>query len=568
MKAFTIAGGSSNGAWGPEIEKSIVVFLKNNPETEGLDLAVKEVYALNHNGKRALPHHEIRPDGRVVLSRAGLIAAAAGLQRIETEQRRDFPEARRHLVRHYKELQMKLPKGLTKETTVQGEIDLPIGQIVGEIDAIDVSPAVNVEELKKGDTDPMEVAVAVPVGKSKRGWNYTADSIKAIVDVTQKEGLPGFLGHQEQAKVDSEFRMPATIWVGAKFDPNFEIKDKAGKVLSKGAGLFRGIVDKSVPDLKRWIRSGVIKTVSIWGRPQLAKASGEVDVVGYDPFSLDWTPPRRAGMPTQIIAIGEMEEIMEEPAGEVQVMDPSLDGIRNALGQAVHERFPETFDKDGKLIQERPWVATAYKDYLIMDRGGKFFKVSYAITAPNNEITLGDPIEVIRKVEYIPKEGGTAMEKAKLIEEVKAAITAGTLTLAEISGEMHQAEAPAAPDLSPLREALGVSGEMDINGLAEKAKAFRAAADDKAKADHGKRVAQLIEDKVTGEMARILVKKQLNVPQDYSDDQIAGEISRILEDPDNKKVLGEMNRGATIPAGGQGGEAAPTGAHKSSTRIG
>ncbi|EQE71851.1 hypothetical protein QCK_4043 [Clostridioides difficile CD45] len=43
--------------------------------------------------------------------------------------------------------------------------------------------------------------------------------------------------------------------------------------------------------IKRWIRTKRIKEVSIFGYPKLKKsAKGEMNVIGYEPLSIDWTP--------------------------------------------------------------------------------------------------------------------------------------------------------------------------------------------------------------------------------------------------------------------------------------
>lgn len=167
--------------------------------------------------------------------------------------------------------------------------------IAGEmsVEDIPVAPGVDVDLIKKGDTDPLEVVVEVPVGKSKRGWNYTHKSLQDIVDAVNTRTLAGFKGHQRPENVSNEFLDPVTHWIGAK------MTDKAA--------YFRGIVDQGAPDLKRFIRAGRIKQVSIFGRPTLKNVAGETQVVGYDPLSIDWTPLDRMGMPTRIVAAsGEM----------------------------------------------------------------------------------------------------------------------------------------------------------------------------------------------------------------------------------------------------------------------
>lgn len=159
---------------------------------------------------------------------------------------------------------------------------------------IPVAPGVDVEAIKAGDDDPLEVVVEVPAGKSTKGWNYTPESLKAIVDHVNTATLCGIKGHQKPEDVNSEFVAPATHWIGARMEGN--------------RAYFRGVVDAAEKDLKRWIRSGRIKQVSIFGMPKLQTVAGETQVIDYKPLSIDWTPLDRMGMPTRIVAMGEMDD--------------------------------------------------------------------------------------------------------------------------------------------------------------------------------------------------------------------------------------------------------------------
>ncbi|RIJ63613.1 hypothetical protein [Rummeliibacillus sp. POC4] len=179
---------------------------------------------------------------------------------------------------------------------------------IGEMNAEDipVAPNVNIDELKKGDDDPLEVVVEIPASKSKRGWNYTSNSLKDIVNHVNSQTLNGFLGHQRPEDVSNQFLPPVTHWVGAKM---------AGET-----AYFRGVVDAAAKDLKRWIKSGRVKQVSIFGMPKIQKVAGETNVVGYKPLSIDWTPLDRAGMNTRIVAMsGEMWDLDGDgPEGEMK----------------------------------------------------------------------------------------------------------------------------------------------------------------------------------------------------------------------------------------------------------
>jgi hypothetical protein len=212
---------------------------------------------------------------------------------------------------------------------------------VGEIRVADIPAAAwaNVDSFRNGDNDPLEVVVETPVGKSKRGWNYRAQALQRVVDAVNNGGLPGFLGHQKPEDVSHQFPIPVTHWVGAKFDPDAPILDDKGQVVGKGKAYFRGVVDKAADNLKRWIRTKSITQTSIFGLPKLQRANdGTVDVVDYDPLSIDWTPLGRAGMQTRIVALGEMVDVTGPDVGEIvtitdgTVIEDSTEAGSNASG--------------------------------------------------------------------------------------------------------------------------------------------------------------------------------------------------------------------------------------------
>ena len=225
-----------------------------------------------------------------------------------------------------------------------GEMDALGATISGEIkpDEIPLAAGVDMDLLKSYDDDPLEVVVEIPASVSTRGWEYTAKAIEDIVKVTQEKTLPGILGHQKSENVSSEFVPPVTHWVGA------EMKGEKG--------YFRGLVDKAATDLKRWIRTGRIKEVSIYGFPTLETKNGRTKVVGYEPLSIDWTPLHRPGMPTKIVgmemdaakeveeapieegekrmSIDEMKKLIE---GEIEKGSFTLDDMREAIGSPSGE---------------------------------------------------------------------------------------------------------------------------------------------------------------------------------------------------------------------------------------
>lgn len=351
----------------------------------------------------------------------------------------------------------------------------PIGEmseeIYGEMDSLNaslskvkpsdipLSQGVNLDLMKSMDKDPLEVAVEIPATKSKRGWNYTPQSLKNIVDYVNTNTLNGFLGHQKAEDVSTQFVPPVTSWIGAKMNGN--------------KAYFRGLIDADAAKLKRWVRTGRIKEVSIFGFPKLKKnaGTGEMDVTGYNPLSIDWTPLHRPGMPTSIVGM-EMDS-----------------------------------------------------------------------TITNKKL-----------------EGGKAMDFKEIMQNLKGLLQTGTVTYKQvfgelgitkdlISGEMEDVKQALNDEetLKKVKEALSVTGEMDIVDVAKKA---HEAVENEQKAGFQKTIDDVVKEKVAGEMTQNLVKKMLKVQAGATKDVISGEIDNILGDDFVKNLISQEH--LDIPAGTAG----------------
>jgi len=401
---FTITDTVSTADWESVDKSRIWTLLKQGIEegAEGTAAAVREVYAVVKvpvNGDLAQadcwgPHHEIRDDGRIVLNRAGLIAAVTALAGARSEPNltpQQKRQAARHLLRHYRELELEPPESLME---VVGEISSVQAIISGEMRVEDVplAPWADLNTLKAGDSEPMEIVVEIPAGKSKRGWNYRPEALQKIVGEVMNQGLPGFLGHQKPEDVDHQFPTPVTHWVGALW------KD--------GKAYFRGVVDKAASDLKRWIKAKAIRQVSIFGVPKLHKVNGETHVVDYQPLSIDWTPLNRAGMPTSVVAIGEMDEILPT--------------------DMVDGEMKEDIGGEQKTMNWKELVAQ--------------LKTMLA----NKEVTLG---QIAGEMGWKPEEVAGEIDSNWLKEVTEAIETLGKV-----------------------KEVLGVTGEMDVVQVAQDAK--------------------------------------------------------------------------------------------------
>ncbi len=320
-------------------------------------------------------------DGQVVLNKFALAKAVADLSTNTTLTEEQKAEARAHLLKHYEELEEEPPASL-----IEGEMSILDAMIGGmKPEDIPLAPGVDVEAIKAGDDDPLEVVVSVPASKSKRGWYYTGESLQDIVNFVNDETLSGFLGHQKAEDVDTQFPTPVTHWVGALW------KD--------GKAYFRGVVDKAAPDLKRWIRSKRVTQVSIFGIPTLKNVAGEVHVVGYKPLSIDWTPLHRAGMPSAVVAVGEMDTLTIKPFDDSMA---GADGSYEALREAVDGAVRNKFGKDDNYT----WVDRLYVDYVIVAVESKsgpreLYKVSFSIV--DGRVVLGEDAEkVVEKITFVP----------------------------------------------------------------------------------------------------------------------------------------------------------------------
>lgn len=484
--------------------------------------------------------------------------------------------------KRYKKKHANKPVG--EMSIINGELSAFQATVASEMSVEDVplAPWADLAELTKGDTDPFPVVVAVPTGKSKRGWNYQAKSLQDIVGEVMAEGLPGFRGHQKPENIDSEFPDPATHWVGAKFDPEAPVKDKDGNVIGKGIAYFRGVVDKAQADLKRWLRSKVIRQVSIYGFPKLQKVKGETNVVGYKALSIDWTPLNRSGMPTQIVAMGEIDVIGE--------FDGTHEELKTLLKNAVIAKMGIAVTGPNS---DYLWVPNVWDDHVVVEHESKgitkYYDFPYSVL--DGVVTLGDKKEVVPKRVYEPvgemNNGGGNMDFKELCAKLKAMVQSGVVTTQQICGEMGWTAEQLAKALDPdwvnkangemsvmgeirktvtgdkpaeaiaqtfdvlgkVKTALGVTGEMDVVAVAtEAAKAVTA----QKKAGFTAMVDGVIKEKVAGEMAQKLIGRMLNVAEGATKEQIAGEIDTLLADETIKATIAGMHIDNPPPVGGAG----------------
>lgn len=284
-----------------------------------------------------------------------------------------------------------LQAGVAGEMAIQ---DVPIGQ------------GVDIDAIKAGDDDPLEVVVSVSAGKSKRGWYYTKEALAKIAGEVNNGGLPGYTGHLKPEDVGSKFEWPVTHWVGAKQDGD--------------RFYFRGIVDKAAGELKRLIRAKRITQTSIFGVPKLARVGGETKVVDYEPISIDWTPLKRAGMPSAIVALGEMDSITEPgaTAPEQRRTEVTLEELLAELRK--HKAAPDV------VIGEMAWKEEDILAALDVDKaaGEQALATLKAITDAYGEMSSDDIVAAI-KAGREAEENARKSEHSKVVDEVLTDKVAG-----------------------------------------------------------------------------------------------------------------------------------------------
>jgi len=424
---------------------------------EGIADAIREMYAVVKADVTTEltqanvwgPHHVIRQDGTLVMNRAGVIAAAAALAGARAEPDLTTSQVRhaaQHLLRHYRQEGMNLqpPENLLALAGAREMVQLE-GVLVGEMEKrvgdIPLSGKISPLALKSGDTDPMEVVVLIPQGMSTRGWNYRISALKQIAAKVMEQGLPGFLGHQKDENIPYEFPTPVTHWVGALY---------AGE----GKAYFRGVIDKAATDLKRWIRGGAIRQVSIFGYAETEQVNGETHVVGFDALSIDWVPLGRAGMATHIVAVGESAnqkggtEVAEktsltlaELTGELRKLGVKPGQIAGELGWKLSEVAGEIWGERWDQLLEKGEAVSEMKEVVGLSKESKMSDLVAAVKVAREaqvKALTADHDKLVDKVlgEMVQAEAARPLVKRM----VKLDATADEATIKKIVGEMLEQE--------------------------------------------------------------------------------------------------------------------------------
>lgn len=335
------------------------------------------------------------------------------------------------------------------------------------------------EDLIGDDTElPRQVVVEIRAGESRNGRVWSADILRKIVSEVNDGGLPGNKGHQKPENINSEFVDPVTHWIAAK-------------EVETGRFLFRGVPDKGTdPNIKRMLRTKRTTQVSIFGRAATVMRSGKQVIKDFKPFSIDWVPPKRAGMPTTIVAM-EMDQItnpgVEVPEGPDKPVKTG--GGKVDLAEIIGELRKEGVKPD-QLIGEMNW-----------------------------------------RPEDVVKATGLTLEKV-------------APALASDEWDALQVEHKTFGEMAELL------GEKDPEKITAAIKAGKEALESKNTEGRDKIVAEVLEDKVAGDTAQALVKDMLvpTIKDGASKDDIEKLVGEILEKPHVKTMLKGAKLGSNGPS--------------------
>ncbi len=407
---------------------------------------------------------------------------------------------------------------------------------------IPLNPLATEERIKqlKGDEDPMDCIFAVKYRVNKRGMEYADSAYENIVNTIINSDIfvPSAYGHQSPEAFSFEGRQLMGSVIGAKLDT------------VNGIVYYRIIPDSGdqAKNIRRWLKNKQINAVSIWGIPTYEDATRQ-KVVGYNLRSVDFVPPLTEGQENLGVSIGEMDAAFNRE-------------IESDLLKAVKEKYPEyVYMKDFNT------------EALIAEREEQLYKIPYKRV--NRKIELGSAVKVRRIVKYEVEEEDENMDfdnvsNDALMAEIKLRTSEGRMSAEKVAGEMGltlEDEKKVAElenikkEFEELKTAAGEMGLSDAVDFAKKAKeAEKLETEKKA---FGEMVSSLKEKKglvkdgkPVGEMA-ILVDKFAKLELGMTEEQVAGEMDRVMNDPDVKKLVGGKAAQSTTPNVGTSGSQEP-----------
>lgn len=395
---------------------------------------------------------------------------------------------------------------------------------------IPLNPLATPELIKelKGD-DPVDCIFEVDYREGSNGV-YADSAFESIVNqiLTADPFVPAGYGHQSQQAFHYEGRQLYGTVIGALLDKENE------KVY------YRIIADSgdNASDVRRWLKNKQVGAVSIWGQPVYAQDN--VTIVDYLLRSIDFVPPNTEGQKNRVL-VGEMKNEL------------SFSERDRLLSKALRETYKDYI-----------YMPDAYDDFLIAEYEQEFYKIPYTIEGET--VILGSAEKVRRIITYEPyEEPEDKMQKAtndELLTEIKARSKDGRMSPVAIAGEIgitpEDAEKvktleASEKELNELKAQAEKSGLKLDEAVTLAASTKEKEAQEKAQGEFNKTVEAVKEEKgltkdgkATGEMSA-LVDKFARLEVGMSKEAIAGEMDRVINDEDIKKMV--QAKSANAPLG-------------------
>jgi hypothetical protein len=140
------------------------------------------------------------------------------------------------------------------------------------------------------DNDPLQVVVYISNVDLEEEYDFSKQAMQSMVEQINNNTVNGYLGHRNNEELAVKFPDIATAWVGAIY------REEENRVY------VRGVVDASQDNLKRWIRTGRTKQVSILGWLVAEERANKKPLVQeIELSSIDWTPLDHQGMDTGLV---------------------------------------------------------------------------------------------------------------------------------------------------------------------------------------------------------------------------------------------------------------------------
>lgn len=203
-----------------------------------------------------------------------------------------------------------------------------VSKMVGEnsdikLEDIPVSETVNLEELKEGDDDPLQVIVYIGKEDYQEEFEFSDEAMKSMVEQINKDTVNGYLGHRKPENLSSEYPDIVTYWIGAKYSKEEE------KVYVRG--YIAPSITPEIKKLKYDIRNRRTVNVSIFGKIVGEERVSQIPLAKeIHLLSIDWTPLNHQGMDTGLVLTRmrnekEGEKVMKIKKEELKKMIDSFE---------------------------------------------------------------------------------------------------------------------------------------------------------------------------------------------------------------------------------------------------